>query len=166
MKTSVPQVLEEVEKAPTREAKIKVLRAYDHMVVRGLLRINFDEQIKMSLPEGEPPFKKDTSVPAGYSETNLFTEFRRFYIWLNNDVNVTQMRKEQLFIQMLEGIHWSEAELICLAKDKKIQTKYKSIKEDLIREAYPELMPPKVIQVKSEEQKAKPAKKKVSLDAS
>jgi hypothetical protein len=166
MKTSVPQVLEEVEKAPTREAKIKVLRAYDHMVVRGLLRINFDDNIKMSLPEGEPPFKKDTSIPSGYSETNLFTEFRRFYIWLNSDVNITQMRKEQLFIQMLEGIHWSEAELICLAKDKKIQTKYKSIKEDLIREAYPELMPPKVIQVKPEEQKAKPAKKKASLDAS
>ena len=169
MKTSVPQVLEEVEKAPTREAKIKVLRSYDHLVVRGLLRINFDENIKMSLPEGEPPFKKDTSVPAGYSETNLFTEFRRFYIWLNNDVNVTQMRKEQLFIQLLEGIHWSEAELVCLAKDGKIQTKYKSIKEDLIREAYPELMPPKVVQVvqvKQEEQRAKPAKKKASLDAS
>jgi Family of unknown function (DUF6433) len=166
MKTSVPQVLEEVEKSPTREAKIKVLRAYDHVVVRGLLRINFDENIKMSLPEGEPPFKKDTSIPAGYSETNLFTEFRRFYIWLNNDVNITQMRKEQLFIQMLEGIHWSEAELICLAKDKKIQTKYKSIKEDLIREAYPELMPPKAIQIKPEEQKAKSSKKKASLDAS
>jgi hypothetical protein len=166
MKTSVPQVLEEVEKAPTRELKIKVLKSYDHVVVRGLLRINFDENIKMSLPEGEPPFKKDTSVPAGYSETNLFTEFRRFYIWLNKDVNITQIRKEQLFIQMLEGIHWSEAELVCLAKDGRIQTKYKSVKEDLIREAYPELMPPKAIQVKTEEQKAKPAKKKASLDAS
>ena len=81
-------------------------------------------------------------------------------------MNLTKQRKEQLFIQMLEGIHWSEAELICLAKDGKIQTKYKSVKEDLIREAYPELMPPKAIQIKTEEQKAKPAKKKASLDAS
>ena len=53
-----------------------------------------------------------------------------------------------------------------IPKDGKIQTKYKSVKEDLIREAYPELMPPKAIQIKTEEQKAKPAKKKASLDAS
>ena len=57
------------------------------------------------------------------------------------------MRKEQLFMQMLEGIHWTEAELVCLAKDRKIQTKYKSIKEDLVREAYPDLMPPKIKEV-------------------
>ena len=74
--------------------------------------------IKMDLPEGEPPFKKDTSIPAGYSETNLFSEYRRFYIWLNTDVNLSKQRKEQLFIQLLEGIHWSEAEAVCLAKDK------------------------------------------------
>jgi hypothetical protein len=167
MKTTVPQVFEEVEKSVTRETKIKVLRAYDAMVVRGILRINFDPMIKMELPEGEPPFKKDTSIPAGYSETNLFSEYRRFYIWLNRDVNLSKQRKEQLFIQMLEGIHWSEAEAVCLAKDKKLQTKYKSITEDLVREAYPELLPVReavaepVIKVK-----AAPSKKKVSLNAS
>ena len=48
---------------------------------------------------------------------------------------------------MLEGLHWTESELVCLAKDRKIQTKYKSIKEDLVREAYPDLMPPKVKEV-------------------
>ena len=57
------------------------------------------------------------------------------------------MRKEQLFLQMLEGLHWTESELVCLAKDRKIQTKYKSIKEDLVREAYPDLMPPKIKEV-------------------
>lgn len=165
MKTTVPQVFEEVEKAPTREAKIKVLRAYDHMVVRGILRINYDPKITMKLPEGEPPFKKDTSVPVGYSETNLFAEFRRFYIWLNDDVQLTKQRKEHLFIQFLEGIHWSEAEIVCLAKDKKLQTRYKSLKEDLVREAYPELLPP-AEKTEVKEVKAKQVKKKASLDAS
>ena len=173
MKTLVPQVFEEVEKASTREAKIKVLRAYDHMVVRGILRINYDPKIIMKLPEGEPPFKKDTSVPVGYSETNLFAEFRRFYIWINEDVQLNKTRKEQLFIQLLEGIHWTEAEAVCLAKDKKLQTKYKSLKEDLIREAYPELLPPaEKKELKEEKVKkskssgAATPKKKASLDAS
>jgi len=147
MKTSVPQILEEVERTVGRENKIKVLKAYEHQVLRGILQINYDPRVKINLPEGEPPFKKDTSIPVGYSETNLYTEFRRFYIWLDAGVNLTKMRKEQLFMQMLEGLHWSESELVCLAKDRKIQTKYKSIKEDLVREAYPDLMPPKVKEV-------------------
>ena len=147
MKTSVPQILEEVERTVGRENKIKVLKAYEHQVLRGILQINYDPRVKVNLPEGEPPFKKDTSIPVGYSETNLYTEFRRFYIWLDAGVNLTKMRKEQLFLQMLEGLHWTESELVCLAKDRKIQTKYKSIKEDLVREAYPDLMPPKVKEV-------------------
>lgn len=162
MRTTIPQIFEEVEKAATKESKIKVLRAYDHPVVRQILRMNFDPAIKVYLPEGEPPFKKDTSVPMGYSETNLFAEFRRFYIWLDPNINLTKQRKEHLFIQMLEGIHWSEAELVCLTKDKKLQTKYKSLKEDLVREAFPNVLPPKVeVPVKVKE-----TKKKASLDAS
>ena len=141
MRTSVPQIFEEVEKA-SKQDKVKVLRAYDHPVLRGVLQINFNPNIKMDLPEGEPPFKKDKQIPAGYSETNLFQEFRRMYIWVDPKTNLTKFRKEQLFIQLLEGIHWSEAEDLCLAKDRKLSTKYKSIKEDLIREAFPELLPP------------------------
>ena len=145
MKTSIPQIFEEVEKAGSKEAKIKTLRAYDHPILKGMLQINFDPNVKMSLPEGEPPFKKDTSIPAGYSESNLYVEFRRFYIWLQDDINLTRGRKEQLFIQLLEGIHWTEAEAVCLAKDRKLQTKYKSLKEDLVREAFPGLLPNKPI---------------------
>jgi len=149
MKTTIPQILEEVEKASSRESKIKVFRAYEHPVLRGILQINFDPGVKVHLPAGEPPYKKDTSIPIGYSETNLFAEFRRFYIWLNEDVNLNKMRKEHLFIQFLEGIHWTEAEVICLAKDRKLQSKFKSVKEDLVREAFPGLLPAPVEKPKS-----------------
>jgi hypothetical protein len=162
MRTTIPQIFDEVDRAATKESKVKVLRAYDHPVVRQILRMNFDPAIKVYLPEGEPPFKKDTSVPMGYSETNLFAEFRRFYIWLDPNINLTKQRKEALFIQMLEGIHWSEAELVCFAKDKALQTKYKSLKEDLVREAFPNLLPPPV----KVPTKVKEPKKKASLDAS
>jgi len=143
MKTAIPQIFEEVEKAGSKESKIKVLRSYETPVLIGILQVNFNPDVKIHLPEGEPPFKKDTSIPLGYSETNLYTEWRRMYIWLDENINLTRMRKEQLFTQMLEGIHWTEAEAVCLAKDKKLQTKYKSLKEDLVREAFPNILPAK-----------------------
>ena len=160
MKTTIPQIFDEVEKASNKENKIKVLRAYDHPILKGMLQINFDPNVKMDLPVGEPPFKKDTSIPQGYSETNLFAEFRRMYIWLEPNVNLNKFRKEQLFVQMLEGIHWTEAEAVCLAKDKKLQTKYKSLKEELVREAFPGLLPDKKIV------EATKPKKDTSLNAS
>lgn len=162
MRTTIPQILEEAERVSSKEQKIKVLRAYDHPILRSILKINYDPNVKVYLPEGEPPFKKDKQIPIGYSETNLFAEFRRFYIWTDPNVNVNKIRKEQLFIQFLEGIHWTEAEVICLAKDRKLQTKFNSLKEDLIREAFPNLLPAK-LEVKKE---PKPKKEKASLDAS
>lgn len=137
------EVLDLFEKAKTREEKIAVLKKHEVPVLRALMRLNFDMDAKMSLPEGEPPFKKDANKPVGYNETNLIQEYRRFYIWLDPQPNLTQLRKEQLFIELLEGLHVSEAEVLCLAKDKKLQTKYKSLKEDIVREAYPFTLPPK-----------------------
>lgn len=157
MRTSIPQVLEEVEKQTTRESRLKVLRSYDSQILRGLMQINFTPTIKMDLPAGEPPFKKDITLPEGYSESNLFVEFRRFYIWLDPTKNINKFRKESLFIQMLEGLHWKEAELVCLVKDKKVETKYKSVTWDLINEAFPNLLPPE--SKKEKEKKEAPSKK-------
>lgn len=164
MKTTVPQIFEEVEKAKSKESKIKVLKSYENPVLRGLLQVNFNPAVKVHLPEGEPPFKKDTSIPIGYSETNLYAEWRRFYIWLDANSNLKKARKEELFIQFLEGIHWTEAELVCLAKDRKLQSKFVSIKEDLIREAFPDLLPapkkPAFNDIKIVDEEGKQVKKK------
>lgn len=136
------EVLEQFEKAKTREEKISILKRYEVPVLRALMRLNFDENAKMDLPEGEPPFKKDTDVPIGYNQTNLIQEYKRFYIWLDPNTNLPRLKKEQLFIELLEGLHISEAEVLILAKDKKLQSKFKSLKEDIVREAYPFTLPP------------------------
>ncbi|NDB82792.1 MAG: hypothetical protein EB127_08635 [Alphaproteobacteria bacterium] len=148
MKTSVPQILEEVEKQKNREAKIRVLRSYDSVVLKGILRLNYDPSMVMDLPPGEPPFRKNIDIPEGYSESNLYVEFRRFYIWLDPTKNINKIRKESLFIQMLEGMHWRESELVCLAKDRKIDSKYKSISYDLVYDAFPGLLPTKIVEEK------------------
>lgn len=137
------EVLDLFEKAKTREEKLQVLKKYEVPVLRALMRLNFDLNSKMSLPDGEPPFKKDKDKPIGYHETNLTQEYRRFYIWLDPAVNLTRLRKEQLFVEMLEGLHHSEAEVLCLAKDKILQTRYPTLTENIVREAYPYTLPPK-----------------------
>jgi hypothetical protein len=106
--------------------------------------------LKMDLPEGEPPFRKDTDKPIGYSESSLQLELRRFYVWLDPRTTLPKLKKESLFVNMLEGIHWTEAEALCLAKDRKLHTKYKSLKEDIVREAFPLALTPKPVKVKEE----------------
>lgn len=143
MNLLVSEILDKFETAKTREEKIAVLKnnVTDPLLV--LLRLNYDHMLKMDLPEGEPPFRKDTDKPIGYSESSLQLELRRFYVWLEPTTNLPKLKKESLFVNMLEGIHWTEAEALCLAKDRKLHTKYKSLKEDIVREAFPLALTPK-----------------------
>ena len=143
MNLLVSEILDKFEEAKTREEKIAVLKnnVTDPLLV--LLRLNYDHMLKMALPEGEPPFRKDTDKPIGYSESSLQLELRRFYVWLEPSTNLPSLKKESLFVNMLEGIHWTEAEALCLAKDRKLHTKYKSLKEDIVREAFPLALTPK-----------------------
>jgi len=150
MNLLVSEILDKFEVAKTREEKIAVLKdnVTDPLLV--LLRLNYDHMLKMDLPEGEPPFRKDTDKPIGYSESSLQLELRRFYVWLDPRTTLPKLKKESLFVNMLEGIHWTEAEALCLAKDRKLQTKYKSLKEDIVREAFPLALTPKPVKEKAE----------------
>lgn len=149
MNLLMSEVLEQVDKLKSKEEKINMLRNYGTPAYKGVLRINFDESVSMGLPEGEPPFKKEVDKPMGYQETNIIQEFRRFYIWLDPNQNLPKIRKEKLFIEMLEGLHVSEAQILCLAKDRQLESKYKSLTYDLVREAFPDLLPVKVKKVKA-----------------
>ena len=98
MKTLIPQIFDEVERTPTKQAKINCLRAYDHPILRGMLQINFNPNFKLDLPAGMPPYKRDEKIPVGYSETTLFAEFRRMYIW-GQPSNLPKVKKEMLFVK-------------------------------------------------------------------
>ncbi|CAB5221815.1 hypothetical protein UFOVP242_88 [uncultured Caudovirales phage] len=146
----VSEILDKFEAAKTREEKIAVLQSNVTDPLLVLLRLNYDHMLKMDLPDGEPPFRKDTDKPIGYSESSLQLELRRFYVWLEPNVNLPKIKKESLFVSLLEGIHWTEAEALCLAKDRKLQTKYKSLKEDIVREAFPRALTPKPVKEKAD----------------
>lgn len=71
--------------------------------------------------------------------TTIRKEFKRFYNFIKggND-SLSSLRRETMFIQMLEGLHPLEAQIVCLVKDKKLQSKYKITKE-IVSEAYPDI---------------------------
>ena len=65
MRTTIPQIFEEVEKTNGKDKKIAILRSYHSPQLEGTLQINFNPDVKLDLPEGEPPFKKDEKIPIG-----------------------------------------------------------------------------------------------------
>ena len=88
------------------------------------------------MPEGQVPYKPN-EAPEGTEHTLLAQEARRLYHFIEGGDNETpKMRKETMFIQMLEGLHHSEAEVVCYAKDKILHQKYKGLSDNVVKTAF------------------------------
>lgn len=111
------------------------------VVIEGYLKMNYDPSIVFQLPPGEPPFKKQVDVPDGYCLTDLKQEFRRMRIFTDATMNLSKIRREQLWLQMCEGLFWKEAVLINKIKDRRITDVYDQLTVDVVRLAYPTLLP-------------------------
>ena len=97
---------------------------------------SFDPKIKWMLPQGAVPFIKNES-PAGEEHTILRKEAKKLYHFLQGgDDKLPQFKRENLFIQMLEGLHGDEAELLINAKDKKLHQIYKGLSDAVVKEAF------------------------------
>ena len=80
-----------------------------------------------------------TAADLKKGKTTIRKEWTRFYNFCKggND-SLKSLRRETMFIQMLEGLHPLDAEILCLVKDKELQSKYKITKE-IVSEAYPDI---------------------------
>jgi len=134
----VHEVLEQVSKQRSKAKKVEVLKEYRSDALVSLLIWNFDDTVISMLPDGEVPYER-SSVPLGTDHTSLRKEYRNLYHFVKggND-GLSKTRRESMFIQMLEGLHPTEADILCLVKDKQLQTVYK-INRALIEEAYPDI---------------------------
>ena len=132
------EILELVSKARTIEKKADILKEYETDAMKALLIWNFDPTVVSVVPDGDVPYNRN-EAPLGTDHTTLRKEWKNLYHFVKggND-GLSGLRRETMFIQMLEGLHPSEAEIVCLVKDKKIETKYKlSIK--VVEKAYPDI---------------------------
>ena len=139
VKTYTPlmsEVLTKVNNAKDKAKKIAVLKEHDSEPLRMLIKSSFDPKIKWVMPEGQVPYKPN-EAPEGTEHTLLSQEVRRFYHYIEGADNQTpRMRKETMFIQMLEGLHKSEAEVVCYAKDKILHQKYKGLSDNVVKTAF------------------------------
>ena len=131
------EVLQKVSNAKTKAQKVKLLDEYNTPALRAILIANFDESVISMLPEGEVPYKKN-DAPEGTEHTLLAQEYRKLYLFFKGGANVSQTRRETLFIQLLEGLHQGEAEVLCLVKDRKIGKRWK-ITRQCVEQAFPSI---------------------------
>ncbi len=132
------EVLAKVSKQRTKAKKIQVLKENESLHLKSVLIWNFDDTVVSVLPEGPVPFDKN-EAPAGTEHTYLAHEHKVLYNFIKggNDF-LKPVKREQLFLQLLEGLHEDEAEVICLMKDKKLTDKYK-ITKAVVSEAFPDI---------------------------
>ena len=130
------EILDLVHKAKTKNKKVEILRNYNNDAFRMVIKASFDPNIVWIMPKGDVPFTPN-EAPAGTEHTRLATEAKKLYRFIRGGDNVTpQFRLEQMFIQLLEGLHESEAKLICNAKEKKLHQTYKGLSANVVREAF------------------------------
>ena len=137
MKLLISEVIKKASNAKTKAQKIKILRDNNTQALRSVLKWNFDPGIKSDLPEGEVPYNKN-DAPIGTEHTVLEREYRNLWRFIKGANDLTNMKREQLFFQLLEGLHESEAEVICLVKDGNLQDKFR-ITHAVVKEAFPEI---------------------------
>ena len=128
-----------------RPGKIKILRQYDTNGLRMVLKAAFDPKIVWLVPEGNVPYIAN-DAPDGTEHTRLEQQART----LQNYVGVKQengavtpaspqintMKREMLFIQLLEGLSAGEAEVLVAVKNKTLNKTYKGLNASTVKEAF------------------------------
>lgn len=134
----ISEVLQKVHNAKTKAEKVSLLRQHNSTALRQLLIWNYDESVESMIPEGDVPYTAN-DAPAGTDHTRLEQEYRGFYRFVKGgDNRLKPLKRESMFIQLLEGLHKSEAEVLCLVKDKKLTDKFR-ITFKVVQEAFPNI---------------------------
>jgi len=129
------EIFTQVNNAKDKPLKIEVLRKHDSQGLRQLLKAAFDPKIVFDVPEGTPPYMAN-EAPAGTDHTSLLDEVRKLYLFIKGGSTIPKIKKETLFIQMLEALHKDDAETLINIKDKKLNLVYKGLTENVVKEAF------------------------------
>tara|TARA_B100000963_G_scaffold138342_1_gene120439 strand:- start:449 stop:1054 length:606 start_codon:yes stop_codon:yes gene_type:complete len=161
------EILDLVSKQRTKAKKIEVLKRYEDISLKALFIWNFDMSIVSILPEGDVPYsgydEQNTysggvsakiseevrsmhakgsfslGVSDGQGHTTIRREWKHFYRFVRGgDDGLNNLRRESMFINILEGLHPLEAEIVILCKDKRLGEVYK-ITQDVVAAAYPDI---------------------------
>jgi len=135
----IHEIFELASEQKTKAKRVAILKEYRDDSVTAVLIWNYDVKVVSAVPEGVVPFKQN-DVPVGTDHTSLRREWKNLYHFIKggND-SLSAIRRETMFIQLLEGLHPKEAEIICYIKDKDLKALYPKITLDVVKEAFPDI---------------------------
>ena len=141
----VHEILEAVDSERVKAKKLELLRTHGDDSFKMVMIWNFDESVISVLPEGDVPYQpvegdvqasKEQGVPQRTTIRNAARQFYRFV--KGGDDQLNKIKRESIFINILQTLPQPEAEILVLVKDKALNTKY-NITKELVSEAYPEI---------------------------
>jgi len=141
----VHELLEAVDSERVKAKKLELLRTHGDDSFKMVMIWNFDESVISVLPEGDVPYQpvegdvqasKEQGVPQRTTIRNAARQFYRFV--KGGDDQLNKIKRESIFINILQTLPQPEAEILVLVKDKALNTKY-NITKELVAEAYPEI---------------------------
>lgn len=138
-KKLISEVLSEASKLKTKPERVAFLQKNRSPALLDIFRVAFDDDVISVLPSGAPTYRKD-DAPAGHEYLNLHRGHRRFKYFFKGPVanDTPALRREGMFLSLLESLHGDEAELLVAAKDKSL--KYKGITKKLVQDTFPNLI--------------------------
>ena len=130
------EVLDKVAAAKTKDEKIKILRENESWALKDILNGTFNEDFKWNLPPGKPPYRasRPESAPTNLLRQNV--QFKYFFQGGPGD-KLSTVKRESLFIGLLEGIHPDDALVVLNMIAKKPP---KGITKKLAEEAFKGLL--------------------------
>ena len=133
-------MLEAVAKAESRKEKLELLKQFNCLELRDILKGAFDDTIEFILPKGVPPINEDEKK--NYDKTRLLSETKKFRYFVKGGPGdqVNRVRREKMFIDILYRVDSKEIPLICHMKDKTLDGVYKGVTKKLVQEAFPGLI--------------------------
>ena len=132
------EILELVSEQKTDAKKVALLKEYECDALKSLFIWNFDDSVISLLPPGTVPYKPNEN-PLGTDHSSLRREQRNLYMFVKggNDA-LSTIRRETIFIQMLEGLHPKEADIVIAVKDRGLEDMY-DVSFEVVEEAYPDI---------------------------
>jgi len=136
-KMTLPELLQHIEDLPAAK-KASALKQIANLTpeLKTVLKYTFHKNIMFELPKGAPPYK-EMETPENWGHNRLPRELRKFQYFITGN-NLNPIKREAMFIEVLESVSPEEAKLVLMMKEKKLT--YKGITRKLIEEALPEIL--------------------------
>ena len=162
---NVVETLEMVDEAKTRDEKREILKSRDNYATRALLQLNFHPDVKWHIPRGAPPYTP--SQESDSTEGSIHFEVKKLnYFVKGGGHDLSMLKRESMFVQLLERVAAKDAKLLISVKDQNLS--YKGLSYKLVRDVWPDLLPEveemEDAEVVVEEKPKKKSKKKVVVE--